>query len=623
MFIPFYKRGDSHNRTKTIGLVIVLENDTVTKCYLEIVFTAEREERIIPFYPSVGRKLKMQQLAARRYIKDYPMDNVLDNLSSFLSIDKPIIDQAIKEYGIEEFFQIDEIGFRKMLQNVLLRRGDLQIDQVLPEKPKKKDKEERIPFNRNFGISDNTEPAIGVEKLAKSVAEVITNLRETDKGNMVGVFGQWGRGKSFLIRELWNHLSQQQNFIKVDYHVWKYQDTPASWAYLYEAFADKYYSYNLKSKNKIISTIQSGWRKFKLNLRRIGGWPFFQWLLILILSSAGIVFGFILENDWTEKTFLLISSSLVLSGILKSAWKSMSLQKTEALKLFAKYYGKHSYENVLGLQSEIQRELKKLLKAWLRKNERILLVVDDIDRCYEDKIISVIDALRVMLEDEEISKKVIIVAAIDERVLKGAILWKYKDLLKEQNIINDGSVTQEYMDKLFICGIKLAHLNTSERDEIFQAFTKGKVETSIRPTAPSALEEEDDIEDGGDIDPKETILTETSNTFELNQREYNQFRNFLKECESATPRQIRIIYYRYLLARNIYQGILKDKENQLLMQLLFSFQKGGIDSLRKAKSEVEAFSDKNIPITILGAREAHEKQTLVDLLNVLETVIAY
>ena len=138
-----------------------------------------------------------------------------------------------------------------------------------------------------FSISKNRIPAIGVDELATEIARLIYNLEENDRGKMVGIFGKWGRGKTFLMDQVWEKVKRMQErekfrFFRVKFHAWMYQDTPALWAYLYDKIANAYYECEDKS-------IRPKWkllRTFRLNIQAHGWWPlsfFGLYLLFLIL----------------------------------------------------------------------------------------------------------------------------------------------------------------------------------------------------------------------------------------------------------------------------------------------------------------------------------------------------
>lgn len=81
---------------------------------------------------------------------------------------------------------------------------------------------------------DNSlEGVIGVNDIAEELANLI-NIMPNESGRMIGIFGEWGRGKTFLMKYIWDNLEKKNSFYKVDFQAWKYQETPAVWAYLYE-----------------------------------------------------------------------------------------------------------------------------------------------------------------------------------------------------------------------------------------------------------------------------------------------------------------------------------------------------------------------------------------------------
>ena len=126
------------------------------------------------------------------------------------------------------------------------------------------------------------------------------------------------------------------------------------------------------------------------------------------------------------------------------------------------HYGKtKNYSNYLGFQNEIEKELKYLINTYITENnERLILFIDDLDRCDEKMIINIMDSLRLVLEDSDINKKLSIITAVDERILLKSIRYKYFDKQISKNCIND----KEYIEKFFLLGLKLNYL--SDRDKL-------------------------------------------------------------------------------------------------------------------------------------------------------------
>jgi hypothetical protein len=208
-----------------------------------------------------------------------------------------------------------------------------------------------------------------------------------------------------------------------------------------------------------------------------------------------------------------------------------------------------------------------------------------------------------MLEADGIYQRIIVISAIDEDVLKRAIKWKYslffnddketfmrhRDTHKHKKVFpyrnkkkseELDDLVKEYMDKLFLIGIKLGQLTDDEKEEIFGIYTISRdivapnqedrpvkketaTETDSRAVTPTKSvagdepkEESNEEEQRGDnIEGKEE-----ENKYELRYEEYELLSEYIKLLEDATPREVRIFYYRYLLARNLLEISLRSKE---------------------------------------------------------------
>jgi hypothetical protein len=128
-------------------------------------------------------------------------------------------------------------GLQDLLYNFLA-----QLNAIKKQTPNAPDPVQ-IPALINSGIgptrllrkhTSEVTPVLGVKNLAALLSEIIEELTG-DKGQMIGIFGKWGRGKTFLLNQLYTFLLEKEKlkqkkertkYIKVDYHAWKYQETP-------------------------------------------------------------------------------------------------------------------------------------------------------------------------------------------------------------------------------------------------------------------------------------------------------------------------------------------------------------------------------------------------------------
>ncbi len=496
-------------------------------------------------------------------------------------------------------------------------------------------------FDTNYSpyrhvTSSEMNPTIGVEELSQEMAKFISNL-EGDAPMQIGIFGRWGRGKTFLFDQIWKKLKGENKFQRVDFHAWKHQETPASWGYLYQAFAEKYYAGASWFGARI-------WRTVKLNWRREGK----NEAAAFLIAVVGSLVVYFYRDSLTNYIHYIIGALGI--SFLYGVLKVFQRQSSKARELYRKFAKRHSYIELLGLQAEIQKELRSLLLTWLKKNkngetsQRILLFVDDLDRCSEDRIIQVVDALRVMLEDSEIASRVIVVVAVDERILRRAIRLKYESLVeheadqKEEKLLQ---LTREYLDKLFLTGIKLGELNANERVSIFSALTNRKVEsmmdlekrikeqTGVWPI-PASEEEMDQ-----NTAQKEEIFEEPgvdleyvgrNPNYEISIDEDSVLKEMVAELTSLTPRQIRILYLRYIFLRTFlttFNPALEWNKEESFAAVQFIKTLHGEDLFSRSVQEVVLEELKSSDVHLKEFWEKLSDQRKEQYLNALQMVVPY
>ncbi|AMP98691.1 hypothetical protein AY601_1779 [Pedobacter cryoconitis] len=540
--------------------------------------------------------------------------------------------------------------------------------------------------NISFRDKKEIEGVLGIDDLAEELAEII-QIMPAEQGSMIGIFGKWGRGKTFLIEHTWKKLAAKKTFVRVEFHAWKYQDTPATWAYLYECISDAYFK--PECKWKFWSKVVSGKRLICLNFERKGVWPIFKFIAIL---SAGI-FSFVLGKQLlgliegkAQASFnslgAIFTGSVTLYALYTTIKKEYSVK---AKDLFLKYAVKQSFKEHLGVQAEIQKETLTLLKSWIPENDlkvrKIVLFVEDIDRCSEAKIIQIIDSLRMLLEDPEVAKRIIVVAAIDERMLKLAIKMKYNSLIAiekkdAEHTKSLNKITDEYIDKLFIAGFKLGDLSKLDSDEFLVELTRldrekeavSKLQDILdaeskmmsartaqhlqdaldyqieqmqnedytsydEPDYHTEYLENSDVLQDTETSTSPTPFAEPETAKSLSDEEIDILRVSVAKYKGATPRQIRIFYYRYLIAKNLLirrYGKLKrtnvwqtDVNSRILSTLIVLY----------TINEEEGILSKHLESALSDTRDQHTVQLLTEtmvsgydyreLLTILSVVIAY
>ena len=389
----------------------------------------------------------------------------------------------------------------------------------------------------------DVEACFSVNEVAECFIDQLDKITESQSENipMIGVFAPWGRGKSYFLNIVFDQLKNRnkwsfRSLIKkkttkkkyklIKFNAWKYQDTPAIWAYLYETI------YKAASRPQ----------KCLLFLKKLLWSRDFGILALLIVLSWVIGFLFKTYTSW----FNNISDLTALGGIGTFITLAISFAATlrdnpvSALRIIDKYTGRKSYIECLGIQNAIESDIEDLLKILSYGKKRVILCVDDIDRCSNDKMINIVDSLRTVLENDKIRERLIVVCSIDIKKLMHGYELLYADGNKINNI-------REQIDKVFIFSMGLAGLGQSQLKEYLlkmMSIDNQEISESVGETffnvnrQTGALYAENPNEDPIPLSDKEI---------------YNIISKYIERTDSTyiTPRKLRIMYYQLLFANNL------------------------------------------------------------------------
>ncbi len=188
--------------------------------------------------------------------------------------------------------------------------------------------------------------------------------------------------------------------------------------------------------------------------------------------------------------------------------------------------GSQDYSKQLGLVSLIRRDFEQLSQL-LRENQeeeqrlqqassppdgagggkgaqtpapaalpfqRIILYIDDLDRCSPDRVVEVLEAVHLLLA----FPLFIVVVAVDPRWLRTCLEIRYRDLLKKDDSINgkktvdDQSATpQDYLEKIFQIPFYLRPLSRSNFTSMVQGLLGGEATSAAQESAvPSGKQQQ-------------------------------------------------------------------------------------------------------------------------------------
>jgi energy-coupling factor transporter ATP-binding protein EcfA2 len=122
-----------------------------------------------------------------------------------------------------------------------------------------------------------------------------------------------------------------------------------------------------------------------------------------------------------------------------------------------------------------------LVLPWLwrfGRPNRVLMVIDDLDRCSATEMLDVIEGMKLLVDDSTVNNRLQVMMLIDESVLNHAIAKRYAAMIEDRISHFDANarkaaraaardeVTMEQNEKLFACHLRLAPLSEADVTEV-------------------------------------------------------------------------------------------------------------------------------------------------------------
>jgi hypothetical protein len=261
----------------------------------------------------------------------------------------------------------------------------------------------------------------------------------------IGIYGSWGTGKSFLLHHIEDQLDPQlfdknfegtsrlpdsepwRNVHVVHFNAWEYSAAEVIWPALVRRILDRLE----KTVDQPQRFAERFWRNVRRQTRQFRG------RLIVVALVVALVALAALWQSGSDATIIGGAIAVLgVAGVVKLVTDTLANPLGQYVTALAENsdYGKH-----IAYMTDIREDLEKLQKRLLRDESRILVVIDDLDRCEPEKAVEVLQAINLLLNFESF----IVCIGIDARIVTAAIQKHYEDLLGE--VKTSG---YEYLEKI-------------------------------------------------------------------------------------------------------------------------------------------------------------------------------
>jgi len=268
----------------------------------------------------------------------------------------------------------------------------------------------------------------------KHLVDIIFNLTEAPHllPATIGVFGDWGSGKSSLLKMVSSKLSQNENNLVLTFNGWLFEGYDDAKAALMETILDE-----ISRRAKL--TVKAK----RLILRLLGR---VKWLRVL---GTGLKMGagFLAAGP----AGLAAVSGMEIKDIVEKAAESFEGLDDQKIE---DYFTKEDQAKTMrrGIR-EFRKEFGELLKE--TKIKTLVVIIDDLDRCLPDTIIETLEAIKLFLFVENSA----FILGADERLIKYAVRRRFPELPGEKV-----EVGRDYLEKLIQYPIRIPSLGRSEME---------------------------------------------------------------------------------------------------------------------------------------------------------------
>ena len=269
----------------------------------------------------------------------------------------------------------------------------------------------------------------------KPYAEIVSKIAvETDKEPLtIGVFGLWGAGKSTLLNLINKNYKEKEGIICVTINAW-----------MFESYEDAKIAIMESLLRELEDAVpgKEAKKKFRSLLKKID----FLKVGTKLVSTAAPLVASVASGTPIPLLLSLPQNAEEIGNTIKNISDSVQGIKEEYIK-----DDETTSDSIVNNVRKFRKEFQSSLKD--EKIKRVVVLIDDLDRCQPDSIIETLEAVKLFLS---VDKTTFIVAA-DENVIQYAIKKKYP---KVDNL--DIELDKEYIEKIIQLPIQIPELSSKD-----------------------------------------------------------------------------------------------------------------------------------------------------------------
>lgn len=279
-----------------------------------------------------------------------------------------------------------------------------------------------------FSDKPTKDDLLNFKDYSELLADIVIN---SETPSTIGIFGDWGSGKTSLMLMVEDQL-KNMGIKTIWFNAWKYDKEEALWrALILRILRDL-----TNNNEKVIDDTA----------------------LKLYESIATEKFGQI-QIDWLEIGKILLSFITLILAVPLTLFPG--IVKTDFLNRIGEAFSRQKIQQSRDRISSIEQfeeNYKEIIKKYNKEKDRIVIFIDDLDRCVPIRSLEVLEALKSFLDAEGC----IYVVACDTRLINQGLRAKY---LENSNIALD-----DYLGKIIQFSFSIPPIHSKDAEHFIEYF---------------------------------------------------------------------------------------------------------------------------------------------------------
>ena len=272
----------------------------------------------------------------------------------------------------------------------------------------------KILHNQNLSELTPETDLLGLSEKSQAIQFFIENLIQGNNIQMIALYGDWGSGKTSIMRDIEKNLKANKKFHSVFFEVWKHE----------------------KDDNIALS--------------------------LLNCLTNDIKEDEIVEKSLNNAVDLLksfgsgISLNLAISDFLGGNKAEVKVSAKDMMDKYKELQAERYNKSFLTIQDKFKEQIAEIEVKLLEKNKlnskngKIVVFLDDLDRCEPDVVLNLLASIKLFYT---YGKRLIFVCGVDKTAVQNAVKTKYSNIIK----------SEEYLEKIFDASFNVPTVDSYEK----------------------------------------------------------------------------------------------------------------------------------------------------------------